>query len=123
MGTPKHRVLGKSGMETNYYSEPLELSDVAKYIAPDSVLDWIKKFLKINIHPTTIIWKSVYKSLSVIKNGLAWKVGNGSQLGIGVDPWSRSQNHHILPQPLIQHLNQKGFYHFNKIADPGSTNI
>ena len=34
-----------------------------------------------------------------------------------------SAQNHILPQPLIHHIHQKGCYHLNQIADPTSTNI
>ena len=35
---------------------------------------------------------------------------------IGVYPWPNSQNIHILPQPLKQHMNQKRYYHLNQLA-------
>lgn len=42
----------------------------------------------------------VLKSLDVIRHGLAWKMGNGSRVLMGIDPWPGTDLKHILPQPL-----------------------
>ena len=71
----------------------------------------------------SIIWKALCKSLSLITEGPVWKVGDNTKVRIGADPWPGSTQNHILSQPLIQLIHQKGCYHLNQIADPTSTNI
>ena len=94
-----------------------------KYITPTSVLDWIRDFEFKKHKSGSIIWKSLCKSFSLIAEGLVWKVGDGRKVRIGADPWIGSAQNHILPQPLIQIIHQKGYFHINQIADPISTNI
>ena len=56
-----------------------------KYIAPRSILEWIKDPRK--HHPgCSIMWKVVLKSFDLVGNGLAWKVGYGKNIHIGMDP-------------------------------------
>jgi hypothetical protein len=62
-----------------------------KYIRPDSVGDWIRRNDK-STQNCSIIWKAVVKSFHVVGDGLAWKVGKGNQVRIGMDPWPGSGN-------------------------------
>ena len=42
---------------------------------------------------------------------------------IGVDPYTGSQNHHILPPHLLQHLHHQGVYHLNRIVNAQASTI
>jgi hypothetical protein len=53
-----------------------------KYINPDSVEEWIKRPIK-EAHNCMIIWKAFLHSFSVVGNGLSWRVGRGTKVGIG----------------------------------------
>lgn len=57
-----------------------------------------------------MIWEVVLKAFHVISDGLAWKIGNGTKVRIGVDPWPGSGNNHLLPIEVIQSLHNQGFF-------------
>jgi len=68
-----------------------------KYIALSPLEKWIRGEDEPRANISSI-WRDV---LCLIRNGLAWKVGNGEKVQIDIDPWSRSGEGHILPQPLF----------------------
>ena len=59
---------------------------VQKYIYPLTILDciWVPVKKKKNI---SICWKAVLWDFDTIGTNLVWKVGNGADLRIGLDPW------------------------------------
>jgi hypothetical protein len=57
---------------------------VQKYIAPGSIIDWIRRENK-SIHNVSNQWKTLSLSFLVIGSYLAWRVGDGSLVRIGVD--------------------------------------
>ena len=63
------------------------------------------------------------KSFHVVGDGLAWKIGRGNQVRIGIDPWPRSGNSHSLPHALLDQLHFHGIYYLNQITYPSVTNI
>jgi len=71
----------------------------------------------------SIIWKATIKSFHMVGEGLAWRVGNGTKVRIGSDPWPGGGINHILPISLIGQLHTQGFYHLNQIVDPVWTSI
>jgi hypothetical protein len=79
-----------------------------KYIPSISLLEWIrstnKSYQKWNYH-----LESPHKFFPIIGDWLIWKVGKGSNILIGKDPWIGCSNKHMLPEALILSLNQRGF--------------
>jgi hypothetical protein len=59
----------------------------------------------------------------VISQGLAWRVGRGTKVRIGQDPWPGSNMAHLLPQPVIEALQDKGFIHMDQVADRNRTTV
>ena len=59
---------------------------VHKYVHPMSIMDWIRVSdkKKKNI---SICWKVVLWAFDINCKHLVWKVGNGTDLRIGIDPW------------------------------------
>ena len=57
-----------------------------KYIYPLTILDWIRVPVK-NKKNISICWKAVLWAFDTIGTNLVWKVGNGVDLRIGLDPW------------------------------------
>lgn len=66
-----------------------------KYTAPTPILEWIKDPDR-RPPSVSIIWKVVLQSFDLIGQGLAWKVGNGRNVTIGLDPWSGCGQGHLL---------------------------
>jgi len=70
-----------------------------KYIHPLSIMEWIHKPSQSSLEASNI-WKAISQPLSLIKDGLAWKIGNGEQVRLGIDAWIECDNAHILPRAL-----------------------
>ena len=95
---------------------------IQKYIAPASLINWIKLPQKSH-RGGSIFWKAIIKSFHLIEIHLAWNVGDGSSVRIGLDPWPGSGHQHILPQDTRDLLVDQGFIHLNQVADPRHTTI
>ena len=67
----------------------------------------------------SICWKAVLWSFDLIGNYLIWKVGNGVDVRIVVDPWVGCNWRHILPSSLIDKLHSAGLYFLKDIGYPG----
>jgi len=66
-----------------------------KYIRPRSLEEWIR--LPTRSHQgASVIWKVVVSSFHVIRDGLAWSVGNGQRVKTGEDPWVGCDQQHLL---------------------------
>ena len=59
---------------------------IKKYLAPESIEDWIRNSRKSHV-VGSVIWKEVVKYFNVIESNLSWNVENGILFWIGVDPW------------------------------------
>lgn len=53
----------------------------------------------------------------MVGEGLAWKVGNGEKLRIGIDPWVGWRENFRLPPELIEFININGRITLNQVAD------
>ena len=93
-----------------------------KYIALDSLIEWVRRPQKSH-KGGSIFWKAILKSLHLIEDHLAWKVGNGHSVEIALDPWPGSGQQHILPQEIKECLADWGLLHLHKVADPGHSSI
>ena len=61
---------------------------IQKYITPTPLLDWIRDMGNTSLPNGSIIWKALCKSLPLILEGIVWKIGDGTKVRIGVDPWT-----------------------------------
>jgi ribonuclease HI len=93
-----------------------------KYISPASIEDWIRNPNK-SATNGSIIWKAMISSFSVVGDSLAWRVGKGNHLHIGVDPWPGCGNSHILLEDLIDQLHRQGIFYLSQLVDPLTTNL
>jgi len=93
-----------------------------KYIAPISIIDWFKNSVR-QASGVSVIWKVILKSMEVIRQGLAWKLDNGLQLHIGLDPQPGSENTHTLPQNLSESLAQENIHSLYQVVGEASTLI
>ena len=58
-------------------------------------------------------------SFDLIGNFLVWKVENGADLRIGMDPWVGCKWRHSLPSHLTDILHSAGIYFLKDIGSPG----
>ena len=92
-----------------------------KYIAPDSIIDWIRNPVKIH-RGGSVIWKAVIKSFVVIGENLVWKVGDGKRVSVGEDPWLGCNGGYRLSEPLVASLRQCGITFLYQLASPVQEN-
>jgi len=50
-------------------------------------------------------------------------VGRGTKVRIGQDPWPESNKAHLLPQPVIEALQDRGFIPLDQVADINRTSV
>ena len=74
-----------------------------KYIAPSTIIDWFRSLIR-QVSRVSVISKVVLKLMEVIRQGLAWKLGNRGYFRIGLHPYLGSENGHILPWNLWEIL-------------------
>jgi hypothetical protein len=65
---------------------------IQKYIAPGTLLEWIRKERK-SIVNVSNQWKEMTLAFPVIGSYLAWQVGDGSQVRVGVDGLTTQMTH------------------------------
>ena len=55
---------------------------VAKYISPQSPLEWIRGCITLN-SGASIIWRAITRAAHILQNGLSWQIGLGTEVRIG----------------------------------------
>jgi len=95
---------------------------IQKYIAPESVESWIRNPIK-NKRGISVIWKAILNSFPIISNKLAWKIGSGEKVRIGVDPWQGGAQRYILPLRIVEALKERGIETLRQLADEQSTSF
>jgi len=93
-----------------------------KYIDPISPLEWIRQPIKSSKN-ASVIWKALVAAIQIIEKGLAWKVGDGSSVRLGRDPWVGCPDSYALSWDLIEHLNNRGFFFLCQIVDIVNSSI
>ena len=93
---------------------------VLKYVYPLSLLEWIRSSVK-HKRSMSICWKVVLRSFHIIGKNLVWKIGNGADVHLGMDPWVGYKWRHLLPYPLVEKLHSVGVFSLKDIGAPGLT--
>eukprot|EP00253_Pinus_taeda_P027841 PITA_27841 len=70
-----------------------------KYIWPLDTMDWIR-LPTWNSTGASSFWKATIHSMPMIRDNLAWRIRDGTQTRIGIDPWTGTQQ---LNLPLQWH--------------------
>ena len=71
----------------------------------------------------SVVWKAVVALTHTIEQGLTWKVGDGSRVRVGCDPWVGCSARFALSPDLIFFLNDWGLHYLNQVANPRTTSI
>lgn len=71
----------------------------------------------------SIHWKALVQCFPLVGRWLVWKVGNGEQVRIGVDPWVGYKNKFRFPYWLIEMLQDRGICTLNQAVNQVNTNI
>ena len=71
----------------------------------------------------SIIWKAMVQAYDLIGTGLVWRVGSGSRVQLGLDPWVGSGRSHLLPEVVCLFLFYRGILFLSQVTDPTTTNI
>jgi hypothetical protein len=93
-----------------------------KYIKPESVEEWVRNPVK-KWKNASIIWKAMVIVFPLIVKNLIWKVGKGSKVQIGLDPWVGSGESFRLSEALIDKLHIIGFFVLSQVANLDFTTI
>ena len=72
-----------------------------KYIYPMNIIEWIRSPIKKKKN-ISICWKVVLWAFDIIGDFLAWKVGNGNVVRIGLDPWLGCKWRHVLLFAMLE---------------------
>jgi hypothetical protein len=88
-----------------------------KYLKGIDLTSWIRKN-ESKFSVASIIWKNFMNSLPLIKIWLAWSVGSGKQVILGLDPFIGGNALCTLSGPLIKHLNNVHIFTLAQAAYP-----
>ena len=78
-----------------------------KYIRRLSLLDWIRVSVK-KKRGISSCWKVVLWSFDLIGQSLMWRIGTGSEVRIGMDPWLGCKWRHCLAISMTDKLHYAG---------------
>ena len=78
-----------------------------KYLKNLSVVSWIRR-KAFSTNCVSVIWKGFLQTLSWVGCGLSWKVGNGEDIRVGIDPIMGTEELVVLPQELRDYLEDYG---------------
>ena len=60
-------------------------------------------------------------SFDLIGQALVWRIGTGTEVRIGIDPWQGCKWRHVLPDSMIDKLHSVGFFVIKDIACTSTT--
>lgn len=93
-----------------------------KYIAPATVMEWVRNPVKSSKN-ASVVWKAVVSLAHTIEQGLAWKVGDGTRVRVGCDPWAGCSDRYALSHDLKLFLNERGYLFLNQVPNLRTTTI
>ena len=82
---------------------------IQKYISRLTLLDWIRVDVK-KKKGISICWKAALWSFDLIGQALVWRIGTGTEVRMGIDPWLGCKWRHFLPVSMIDKLHSVGSF-------------
>ena len=76
---------------------------ISKYLKHLSVIEWLRN-KRFSTRRVSIIWRGFIQSLPWLGSHLAWQVGDGKNILIGLDPIIGAHTSYILPDDLRTYL-------------------
>lgn len=95
---------------------------IEKYIKPYNLIEWMR-LPSWNSWNSSVMCKELLKYFEIFRNGLAWRVGDGKSIQVGMDPWLGSGINDILPVDLCTFLAEAGFRTLHQIWNPDTNTI
>jgi hypothetical protein len=80
-----------------------------KYFVGESIIDWIRDPRK-TVSNSSIVWKALDNAFPIIDSWIAWKIGNGKNIRVGLDPWVGSSENYRLPEATLASLHEAGVF-------------
>lgn len=77
-----------------------------KYIDPVPLEEWIHSPWKDSTN-ASVIWKVTIVSFKLVEEGLAWQVGNGEKIRLGIDPWVGCNETFALSRGVSEFMHSK----------------
>lgn len=77
-----------------------------KYLKTSSTTHWLRNHQS-GFFQTSAVWSSIYRTFDLIGLWLKWKIGNGVELFVGVDPFIGDGGGYRLPTSLIKELQER----------------
>ncbi|KAK2434249.1 hypothetical protein QL285_019418 [Trifolium repens] len=60
-------------------------------------------FLEANLgHNPNFIWRSIHTSQVIVKGGLRWRIGDGTNIRVWQDAWLRDEDNSFITTPMIE---------------------
>ena len=87
---------------------------------PLSLLEWIRSSVK-HKRSMSICWKVVLWYFDIIGKNIVWKIGNGAEVHLGLDPWVGCKWRHVLSLNLVEKLHSVGVFSLQDIGIPVSS--
>ena len=80
-----------------------------KYMKGVKVTKWLRKEME-GYSIASLLWRNLITASPIIKGWLAWEVGSGNQIHVGMDPFIGGGSFYKLSDPLLYRLHQTGHY-------------
>lgn len=76
---------------------------------------WLRKPKKV-LRGISPIWNGFMKLYCWLADGSRWKVGDGTEVAIGIDPIIGINDPLVFSQGLLRIIREKGYFTFNSIV-------
>lgn len=94
-----------------------------KYLKGVDVVSWLRSKKHFAFQIASIIWKNILTTLLVVKRWIAWKVGTGTRVLLGLDPFLGGGSGFILSKELLPHLQSRSLYYLAYIHKTNISNL